>query len=88
MLLYAVCYMVSLAGRRIKLCLLTLYELLFLVGTFVDLVAMEQRQDSKKDRLKTSNVHDIGPIHCFLPGCFPIMRGQMLAQAKRLTLVR
>ena len=34
-----------------ELCLLTLYELLFLGGTFVDLVAVEQRQDNKKGRI-------------------------------------
>ena len=72
-----------------ELCLLTLQELCFLAGTSVDLVdAAEQRQDSNKGRLKPSNVYDIGPIHYFLLGCFPTMRGHMLVQAKRLDLVR
>ena len=87
-LLFALCCMVCSAGRCSELCLLTLYELSFLAGSFVDLVTAEQRQDNKKGRLKPSNVHDIGLIHCFLPGCFPTMCGHMLAQAKRLALVR
>ena len=82
------CCMVCLAGRRTELCVLTLYELLFLLVTSIDLVTADQRQDSKKGRLKSSNVHDIDPIHSFLPGCFPIMRGHILVQAKRLALAR
>ena len=46
----AVCCMVCLAGRCNELCLLTLYELLFLTGTSVDLVTTEQRQDTEKVR--------------------------------------
>ena len=63
-----------------ELHMLTLQGLYFLAGTSIDLLdAAEQRQDSKKDRLKPSNVHNIGPIHCLLAGCFPTMRGHMLA---------
>ena len=40
---FAVCCMVCSVGQRTELCLLTFYELLFLAGTFVDLVATEQR---------------------------------------------
>ena len=54
-LLFAVCFVVCFARQRIELCLLTLYEFLFLVGTSVDLVTVEQRQDNKKGRLKPSN---------------------------------
>ena len=85
-LLFAMCCVVCSVGRHTKLCLLTLYELLFIAGRFVDLVTAEQRQDSKKGW--SSSIHDIGPIHCFLSGCFPTMRGHMLAQTKRLALVR
>ena len=47
---FALCCVLCLAGRCIELRMLKLYELLFLVGTSVDLVAMEQRQDNKKGR--------------------------------------
>ena len=40
-LLFAVCWVVCSVGRRIELSLLALYELLFLAGTSVDLVAVE-----------------------------------------------
>ena len=40
-LLFAVCCVVCSMGQRTELCLLTLYELLFLVGTSIDLVAVE-----------------------------------------------
>ena len=84
---FALCRVVCLARRCMELRLLTLQELYFLVGTSVDLVdAAEQRQDNKKGRLKPSNIHNIGPIHCFLGGCFSILRGHMQGWANRLAL--
>ena len=53
-------------GRLIELCLLTLYELLFLAGICVDLVAMEQWHDTKKGRLKPSDVQNRGKFNVFL----------------------
>ena len=43
LLRFAVCCVVCSTGRRTELCLLTLYELLFLTGTYADLVTVEQR---------------------------------------------
>ena len=84
---FALCCMVCLVGRCIELRLLTLQGLCFLAGTSVDLLnVVEQRQDSEKGRLKPSNVHDIGPIHCFLVGCFPTMQGHRPGQANCLAL--
>ena len=51
LLRFAMCCVVCLAGRRSELCLLTLYELLFLASTSIDLLATEQRQDNQKRRL-------------------------------------
>ena len=57
---FAVCCVVCLVGRRTELYMLTLYELLFLEGTSVDLRAMEEREDSNKDRLFSFVKHACG----------------------------
>ena len=57
---FAMCWVVCSAGRCIELCLIIVHELCFLASTSIDLVAVEQRQGTKKGRLKPSNVHNIG----------------------------
>ena len=51
LLRFAVCRVVCSVGQSTEFCLLILYELLFLVGTSTDLVAVEQRQGTKKGKL-------------------------------------
>ena len=59
-LVFALCCMVCLARGRNELRLLKLHELFSFTDTFVDLDAMEQRQDSQQGRLKRLNVHSTG----------------------------
>ena len=87
LLQFAVCCVVRLVGRCTKLCLLTLYELFFLPSTFVDLLAVEQRQDNKKSRFFSFIRHVWGRKWVCIAVCI-VARGILSGSMHGIALVK